>query len=119
MKDSTVALFCCLDAFAKIYNDWQHHHMGWSRSWATALPNFPATEGLLALMPKTGSTEPHLHGMVFGFKLHLHSNHQGQIMILTVGTFRLGHQLRRAGSRSRLLAKGCRSRPHEHSRTLR
>ena len=27
MKDSTVAPFCCLDDFAKIYNDWQQHHL--------------------------------------------------------------------------------------------
>ena len=27
MKDSTVVLFCCLDDFAKIYNDWQQHHL--------------------------------------------------------------------------------------------
>ena len=24
---STVALLCCLDGFAKIFNDWQQHHL--------------------------------------------------------------------------------------------
>ncbi len=27
MKGFTVALFCCLDDFAKIHNDWQQHHL--------------------------------------------------------------------------------------------
>lgn len=47
MKESTVAPFCYLDDFAKIYNDWQQHHLIPSMGW------------------------------FFGFKLHLLSNHQG------------------------------------------